>query len=354
MDIPTLLTDTYAQAPTTVLAVAAVSLVILLVIVARLLRKLGRRNAATRVTGFATALGLGWSAQGMWDTAVHRYDQGIAVASILFVVFEAWLLGRMLRAYQYRADPARRRKFVTAVWVGASVMAVVVATGEGWVQAPGRLAIPLLVAYGWYTDLIADDDPATVVPTSWRWTPRRLLLAIGALEPGQRDAETIDADRHVIRMRNLAFRIEEGSATLNDLFRRKIRLAKLELAADASMIERARTDLARRGAVLRAEAEPTAPAPAALPSVPSAPRRRPERPPQGVHEIDGQTLRGRALREDGIARLLASVSTDLPRGMPTDQFARLYTPPLGTRTAADIAADARKRINGHALTSEES
>jgi hypothetical protein len=336
------------------LAIAAV--VLLLVLLARLLRRARQSGAAAAVTSLATTLGLGWSAQGMWDTAVHSYDQGPWTASVLFIVFEAWLLGRMLRAHQYRGDRPRRARFVAAVWTGAIVMAVVVATGEGWSQAPGRLAIPLLVAYGWYTDLTADDDPAEQAVTSWRWTPRRVLLALGAIEPGKRDAHTIDRARHVKAMRDLAFRIGNSHPLLNDALRRRVRLAKLELAADDEMIRAARADLSRIGTVLQKSAEPepreTHPV---MPPQPVEPERvrpakpaesEPQRRVQGVHTRVGRTMRGDELEADAVAVHRKSMSTDRPRGMTAAELAALYEPALGMRKAEEYAAKSRRQING--------
>src|SRR5699024_3859414 len=122
---------------------------------------------------------------------------------------------------------------------------VVVALGEGWTQAPARLAIPLLVALGWWTDLIAYDDPDARLETSWRWTPRRIGLALGLLEPGERDAMTIDRDRLRGRMTRLAFRKHHGWAWLNDVLRRGVRLQRLQTLADDADVREVRNRLAR-------------------------------------------------------------------------------------------------------------
>src|SRR3982750_4015360 len=218
------------------IAAAGVTALVLLVTLAALLRKLGRRDLSRTVTTLATVLGLAWSAQGMWDTAVHHYRQDVLVASVLFVVFESMMLARMLQAGRYRTDLERRAKHVRAVWLIAAVMALVVALGEGWAQAPARLAIPLLVAYGWWTDLTAGDDPDKKLTTSLRWTPRRLGLAIGMLEATARDAETIDRDSLRDRMTRLAFRSHHAPAWLNDVLRRPVRLSRLKtLAEDADL-----------------------------------------------------------------------------------------------------------------------
>lgn len=329
---------------------AVVAAVAALVQVAILARRIGRRNLAGRVTALATLLGLGWSAQGMWDTAVHHYKQDIVVASVLFVVFEAMLLAKMLRAHQYRTDLVRRAKPVRAVWVIATVMALVVALGEGWLQAPARLSIPLLVAYGWYTDLTAADDPADQLKTSWRWTPRRVGLALGLLEPGASDSVTINRDRLRDRMTRLAFRIRYAPAWLNDVLRRDIRLARLKTLADDADLSVVRARLARMSVDLMKL--PPAPTSSRL-IVP--PTRRIEVPGdrrvQGEHLTpDGDVLRRDDLLKDAIRRMRASVTAESPRGMTAADLAAIYSPPLGQRTAEKFAAEARKEMNGHTVS----
>jgi hypothetical protein len=348
MDIHGMLTDVLARFDWRTILLVAVPLALLaFAVVTAILPRPDRR-----VTLLATVIGLGWSAQGMWDTAVHTYHVVPQLAVVLFTLFEAFLIGRMLNANLYRHDRDRRAKPVRFVWSLAVIMGAVVALAEGWQQAPLRFAVPLLVAWNWWLDLTADDEMTSNGRTSWRWTPRRLGLAIGAIQPGAKDAETIDRDTHVARMRDLAFRVQTGNAWMNDLLRRKVRLARREVAADDEMIAEVRAALARRGAILRE-----------TPSLPPA-RRIPERSPilvtparrvQGVHEIDGKRLRGEELAADAVARMRASASPDRPRGMTIAELADLYTPPLKQRTAETFAAEARRqRINGSTLSIERS
>lgn len=341
-----------------VLTSAALVLALTLYVAAWLLRKKGRDKLARRVTAAATLLGLAWSAQGMWDTAVHHYHQDVVVASVLFVIFEATLAARMLKAHQYRTDYVRRPRHVRAVWVVASVMALVVALGEGPEQAPARLAIPLLVAYGWYVDLTADDDPKDRPRTALRWTSRRLALWAGILEPGERDAQTIDRDRLRDRMTRLAFRKEHGAPLLNDVLHRGTRLARLQTLADEKDVTEVRARLARSKVDLMTEPEPvpeeTHPVMPPQPKprkivYPAKPAETPDRK-QGEHTREDRALRGPDLKADAIGVMLASVSPEHPKGMTIAELAALYDPPLRDRTAETFAADARKRINGHVPT----
>lgn len=338
------------------LAAAGAVFVAVLLLSSLLFRRKGRPKLARRLTAVATVLGMAWSAQGMWDTAVHRYDQAVIVASVLFIVFEVMLAARMLKAHEYRTDYGRRAKHVHAVWVIACIMAVVVAAGEGWSQAPGRLAIPLLVAYGWYVDLTADDDPSEKPITSWNWTPRNLLLAIGAVRPGKRDAQQIDRDQLRARMTKLAFKLEHGSAPISDMLNRRVRLTKLKTLADDEDIAEVRARLARMSVELvPAESDPPS-QPKAPPPAPRKPRMTPlpDRLPQGTHERVGRTLRRAELEADAVAVHRKSISAERPQGMTASELAALYTPPLGMRKAEEYTAKAR-RVNGNApdLTRQE-
>jgi hypothetical protein len=335
------------------LAAAGVAAVLVLVLLAVVLRKLRKGKLASRVTALATILGMAWSAQGMWDVTVNKWHQPTIVASVLFVVFEAMLFARMLKAHEYRTDFARRGKHVQAVWLIACIMAAVVASGEGWTQAPARLAIPLLVAYGWYVDLTAADDPEEKPRTTVRWTLRRALLAVGAIEAGKRDAEQIDRDRLRARMTRLAFKIEHGDAKLSDILNRKTRLARLKTLANDDDITEVRARLARSRTNLETAPRGQEAVPEPALRVPRKPKPEPEpdRRPQGVHERVGRVLRGAELTADAVNVMRASMTPDRPRGMTASDLATLYSPALGIRTAEKFAAEARKSINGHALIS---
>lgn len=308
------------------ISAAGVALVLALTGLALGLRRLGRGDLSRTVTVAATMLGLAWSAQGMWDTAVHTYNLDAMVASVLFVVFESMMMARMLKAAKYRTDLARRAKHVHAVWLIAVVMALVVALGEGWAQAPARLAIPLLVAYGWWTDLTADDDPEVKLSTSLRWTPRRLGLALGMLEATARDAETIDRDSLRDRMTRLAFRSHHAQAWLNDLLRRPVRLSRLKTLADDADLREVRLRLARMSVDLLTPPEPERTARLIVPHA--------------------RTIKLPTPQADRLAVMVASMTPERPRGMTAQELAAELG--VSLRTAEGIAAEAR-RMNGHSL-----
>jgi hypothetical protein len=356
--------------PVTVAAGVVVALLLVLAIVVRRVRKTG--NLAHRLTMLANLVGLGWSAQGMWDTAVHHYQVPRMLAFVLFFLGEVLIVSRMLMAHRYRDDRPRRARFIRAVWVIATAMGVIVALGEGLAQAPLRLAVPLGVAYSWYLDLTADDDPAERLETSWRWTPRAVGLWIGLLEPGARDAKTIDRDYLVKRLTDLTFAQQWGSKRIGILTRRQIRLARLMLVADDAAIRERDARVARAARVMGQgeQDEPaetatasteTHPTPLPQPNDPDrvpTPEPTPDREPRpvpapppdqrrpattSVRVVDGVALAGEALRQHAMDRLLASISPLRPTGMSTEELIESYSPPLGVRTAQGWAAEARKR-----------
>jgi hypothetical protein len=245
------------------------------------------------LTLIATMIGLAWTAQGMWQAATTVYHVPALFAGVLFLLFETYMLSAMLRANRFRADHKRRDRAVRFVWSLAVVGGSVVALAEGWHQAPLRFAVPLLVAWNWYLDLTADDDPDERQP-----------------------------------------------------MRRNVRLAKLALSADDAIVVDMHGRLARANGVLKP------PAPAKPKSALEIPRREiilPREGTQGVHVRDGQVLRGTDLKADALVLMRSSMSADRPRGMTIAELAAHYDPPLKQRTAETFAAEAR-RMNGHDLT----
>jgi hypothetical protein len=337
--------DRLARIDWTAVLLVAVPVALALVVVFALASK--RRDR--RVALIATTIGLAWTAQGMWKAATTTYHVPPLLAGVLFLLFETFMLSAMLRANRFRNDRARRDRAVRFVWSLAVVGGSVVALAEGWHQVPLRFVVPLLVAGNWYLDLTADDDPDERQPTSWRWTPRRLLLAVGALEPGARDAVTIDRERLTSRMTMLSFRLGRGDPRISDLLRRDVRLAKLALTADDTIVADMHGRLARANGVLKP------PTPAKPKSALEIPRREiilPREGTQGVHVRDGQVLRGTDLKADALHLMRASMAADRPRGMTIAELSAHYDPPLKQRTAETFAAEAR-RMNGHDLTGRQ-
>lgn len=297
-----------------------------------------------RLSRLSTFLGLSWMAQGMWDVAANKFGLPPLLAGAIFLVFEGLLATAMFRAERFRDDLPRRDREIRWVWTLALVAGLVVATAEGWAQAPLRFAIPLLVVANWFRDLTADDPVGARQATSWNWTPHNALLRLGAIKPGEHDAEVVNRAYLRDRMTMLTFQLKHGTTGGRTTSRRKLRLAKLALKADDALLAEVRDRMARADAVMGE----TAPAKATAPPRPrSTPLALPsdDRQVQGVHSRDGRALRGTDLRADGIALMLASVRPGKPRGMDTKALAESYDPPLKQRTAETIAAEARRQMD---------
>lgn len=234
------------------LAVAAVLAVALLISWRR-----GKVEGWIVVVSWIAAFG--FSAEGMWYVATDKADVPPVVAAGVFFVFEL---------FQIRSMLAARRKYVAttvrdaagrvvkagdpgghglAVWAIAGVMGLIVALAAGNpADALLRVSIPLGVALLWWNDLTEDGVVRDRPRSSWRWTPRRLLLWLGAIEPGERDIEQVHRAARVKQMTDLEF--ERLTATSE---RRRARvtskLARLSLSADDAMIAEARANVARSG-----------------------------------------------------------------------------------------------------------
>ncbi len=218
--------------------------------------------ARGRVTGWIVAVSwiaaFGFSAEGMWYVATDKAHVPPIVAAGVFFVFELFQVRSMLAARtRYRATTVRAAdgtvtragdpgKHGAAVWILALVMGGVVAlAAHNLADAALRLSIPLGAALLWWNDLT--DEGVVRARSSWRWTPRRLLLAVGAIEPGERDFETVDWERRVAQMTVIAHKLHHGSARLVGW--RAARLRRLTLAADDAMVAEVRRRVERVHAV---------------------------------------------------------------------------------------------------------
>jgi hypothetical protein len=355
--------------------VVAVPLVLAQLVTLLAIRHLRRRRTpkagiwATRVQLLSTTLGLVWSAQGMYSAAIDQYRMSSFMAAVAFTVFEAMLVNRMIKASQYRnRERAIRDRHVRWVWLFGAAMAVVVASAEGWAQVPARLVIPLLVVAGWYLDLTGDDDPAEVVETQWRWTPREVGLALRLLKRSDRDRKTVSqAEREELlkRITALARKDRISASWLNTALRRRERLAALvsSPAADPELLEQARAMVDRAVAVhtkgllaepQRERHEVPWPPQRQLELPPPA-RRRPVEKAAGHRRVsDGVEVED--VREEAVRLHRLSIADGVRGGLgfTAPETMVLFDPPLKESTAERIVTASRKlgplveveRVNG--------
>lgn len=256
-----------------------------------------RRGATERwVSTVAGIAVLGLSAEGMWVVAREKLGLAPVLAGVVFFVFEALMLSSAMQAHAQYGRTTRRDdqgrivlaghpgRHGTTVWVIAAVAGVVVSlNSKSFVEVVLRIALPLLAALMWWNALTAE---GTSRPQgSWRWTPRRLLVWVGALEPTERDLEEITRERRVSSMTLTARRLHRGGPLTRW---HAARLERLALAADDAMMTEVRARVVRAHSA-RALTDPSGgqdqtepdgflPAgPAAAPAAEAGPARSPER-----------------------------------------------------------------------------
>ncbi|MBI1758759.1 MAG: hypothetical protein HYR62_05985 [Actinobacteria bacterium] len=198
------------------------------------------------VAGYAV---LALSAEGMWGVARERLRLPTVLAAAVFFVAEATMVSSAMQAGRHYSattvrdqetgrvlTPGHPGKHGRAVWIIACVAGVIVAgNSKNPVEVPLRLALPLAAAMLWWNALTADGSTPPQA-SSWRWTPRRFLLWVGALEAGERDMVAINRDRRVATMTVLAHRVHSAPAGSRARARAAARLRRLALVADEVMV----------------------------------------------------------------------------------------------------------------------
>jgi hypothetical protein len=181
-------------------------------------------------------VGLGWSSEAVWTlTGPSGADLITPIRIALFAVFEVILIVFMIRAKRNQrllGHPGRSGRYAWVVAAGMSLVAVWTAHNAG--EAFLRLLVPLLLTLQWWDGLVGEGAKRDRGTSSWRWTLRRLLLWLGAIEPGERDIETVHLERLTQQMTRLEFRRRHGREDAQERAAKK--LARLSLTADDSVI----------------------------------------------------------------------------------------------------------------------
>ncbi len=210
----------------------------------RVRRAIRRDKADKLAVGVAVLIASGFSAQGMFEVATQRLHLPWELAGCLFVVAEAAMLASAVRAHRmWQATstdtaPGTLGPHGHFVWVIAAVAGTVVSLNA---HSPSeyvlRLAMPLLVAGLWrlgYTSTAMGVRPRRDGAVTWRWTPRRLAVALGLVEPGERDIATVHRERRVRQLTTHAHGLHHGPRWLKPWH--TARLRRLTLLADDEMV----------------------------------------------------------------------------------------------------------------------
>lgn len=240
--------------------------VLVLVWMARRVRRIARSERPDdQLSNIAMLIGFGWSSEAVWELT-SRIGFGLELQIPLFAVLELLLAMAMIRVKRNIRQINRPGRAGGTAWLIASGMALVAGASSGSIpEAALRIIIPLLVVRTWWDGLLPEGAKRSTDATSWRWTPRRLGLWLGAIEPGERDVESVNRERLTQQMTALEFRRRHGSKRFTQ--RRSTKLARLSLAADDSMIEsvRERVDRALWFEAKHEDAPPAA-SPVAVPA----------------------------------------------------------------------------------------
>ncbi len=242
---------------------------VLLVLIRRAVRRGAGDKLAVRV---AVTLASAFSGQGMFEVANQRLHQPWWLAGGLFTVAEAAMLAEGIRAHRtWQAtttdtQPGTLGPHGRMVWTIATVAGVVVSLNA---HSPSeyllRLSMPLLVAGLWRLGYTTTEPQARRRDAvTWRWTPRRLGITLGLIEPGERDVATVHRERRVRQLTLHAHGLHHGPRWRWLQAWHTLRLRRLTLLADDSMVTEVKNRVGRVHHIVTATAptgtRPNAPA----------------------------------------------------------------------------------------------
>ncbi|KOX45251.1 hypothetical protein [Actinoplanes missouriensis] len=209
--------------------------VLLLVWLGRRIRQVARSARPDEpLSNLAMIVGLGWSSEAVWELT-GRAGFPTSLRLLMFFVLETLLVLAMIRAKRSMREHGHPGRSGRTAWIVATAMAVVAAAiSSSLAEGILRLLIPLLVTLAWWDGLVGEAAKRADGASSWRWTPRRFLLWLGAIEPGERDIETVHRERLTQQLTRLEFHRRHGTRWQRR--RATGRLARLSLAADDDMI----------------------------------------------------------------------------------------------------------------------
>lgn len=216
-----------------------------------------RATSSAIYDGAAVVVAIALSAEGMWEAATEELDLGPGAALLLFAFAELAMLRAARRAKAKVEKGDRPGQYGLLVWIiaaGAGLAAASASANKTEVLI--RVGAPLLVAAQWWVDLMEimretldaeDEDEAkrrrARQRSSFRWTPRRIGIHLGLIEPGEQDLVTVDRDRRINQLTVTAHRLHHGSPRLARW--RRARLRRLALRADDQMVVETQQRVAR-------------------------------------------------------------------------------------------------------------
>lgn len=232
-----------AQAQTiTPAVVVPAGAVIALIVIGLIWRSLRKQKPDRIAVGVAVLLASSFSAQGMYEVATTRLHLPWYLASGLFVVAEAAMLASAVRAHRHwaatrgKADPGSLGPHQTFIWTIAGFAGLIVSlTARSAPEYLLRLLMPMLVAGLWRMGYVSPKTKRRAADAiSFAWSPRRIGIRLGIIEPGDEDLVQINAERHIRRLTTHAHAVHHGLAALR--WWHAGRLRKLTLLSTDEMV----------------------------------------------------------------------------------------------------------------------
>lgn len=231
-----------------------------------------RHGEAHQRTGtLAVVLATLFSAEGMWEVARGALHLEVYLALVLFGVFEVVMVNQGLLAKHKLANeaPTGARRHMRFVWLIAFATGGIASTNSSnLTEFLLRLTVPSVAAGIWWTTLTADGIAKVKSAVTFRWSPRRLALWLGIIEPGENDVKDVDRARRLDTLIDLVHLRQTGKLSA----RQARRLARLERHADDEMLDEV---IRRMGRSVWFKTTLDTPAPAAVPAPSPAPAQHP-------------------------------------------------------------------------------
>lgn len=233
--MPTWISDLPDTARAALIPAAGLVALAVLVLIWRSLRKQAADTLAVRV---AVLLASAFSAQGMYEVATTKLHLPPYLAAGLFAVAEMGMLASAVRAHRFYERTGQLGPHARFVWAIAVAAGVIVSLNA---HSPSeyflRLLMPLLVAGLWRMGYVAEEVRAKAADAiTLRWTPRRLGILLGIIEPGERDLATVNAERQRRQMIAHAHAFHRGSLLLGAWHASRLRKLAL-MATDDTIAE---------------------------------------------------------------------------------------------------------------------
>jgi hypothetical protein len=222
----------WMQQHATLTAVIALAALLALLALTHLARAAGRHlrhlTVATVVRAIATPTTLLWEAQGTYRlaTTIHvPHDIALIGAGLTSSV----LVALAASAHQHHQRHHTLGPCGRYTWYVAIPMGLVVSLSEPTVMGKAiRIILPLLAVLLWYSQYVPDEPAgASVRRGSWRWTPRRVGVVLGLLDPTDVDLVDVHTRLRVATLTRHGNGLHHGPAWLRAWHGARLRRAAL-------------------------------------------------------------------------------------------------------------------------------